>query len=283
MRLHHVLLVVFLGVAGSNWLAGQDSSNPNRPTNVGYRVGVNDVIGVVSFQHEEISGEFPVEEDGAVTYPFLGRIGVLGKSTGEIAVTLEELLEKDYYVDVQIQVEVREYRSQPVTVFGEVAKPGTYYLEGPTTLTQLMSRAGGLRPTVGPTIELGRVVVVDGENQQREWTIPTNDILTGGENGEIEVRSGDVISVSQKKQFFITGEISRPGQYEISYGLTLMQAISQAGGLGKFASQVVELHRERDGESKEILEFDIAKIRKGQAEDPSVEAGDVIFAKRRFF
>ncbi len=61
-----------------------------------------------------------------------------------------------------------------------------------------------------------------------------------------------------------------------------MQAISQAGGQGKFASQIVELHREMGGE-KEILTFDLSHIRKGRATDPPVESGDVLIVRRRFF
>jgi protein involved in polysaccharide export with SLBB domain len=64
--------------------------------------------------------------------------------------------------------------------------------------------------------------------------------------------------------------------------MTLMQALSQAGGVGKFASQVIEVHREVDGEKK-ILSFDLSHIRKGRLADPAVVAGDVIFVKRRFF
>ena len=61
-----------------------------------------------------------------------------------------------------------------------------------------------------------------------------------------------------------------------------MQAISQAGGVGKFASQAIEIHRFVAGE-KEILSFDLAHIRKGRIGDPPVLASDVVFVKRRFF
>jgi protein involved in polysaccharide export with SLBB domain len=64
--------------------------------------------------------------------------------------------------------------------------------------------------------------------------------------------------------------------------MTLMQALSHAGGVGKFASQVIEVHREVDGEKK-ILSFDLSHIRKGRLADPAVASGDVIFVKRRFF
>ena len=90
----------------------------------------------------------------------------------------------------------------------------------------------------------------------------------------VTIRPGDVVSVSAKQRYFITGEISKPGQYDLSPGMTLMQAISQAGGQGKFASQTVEVHRGGDGD-KEILAFDLSHIRKGKAPDPAIEAGDV--------
>ena len=107
--------------------------------------------------------------------------------------------------------------------------------------------------------------------------------LATGETGrDVFLQAGDVLYVSPKKIYFITGEVARPGQYEISLGMTLMQAISQAGGVGKFASQVIEIHREVDGEKK-ILSFDLSHIRKGRLADPAVVSGDVIFVKRRFF
>ncbi len=78
-------------------------------------------------------------------FPMLGRVEVAGQTTSEIADRLEALLEKDYYVDVQLQVEVEEYHSKPVTVLGEVARPGTYYLEGQTSLHKILAEAGGLK------------------------------------------------------------------------------------------------------------------------------------------
>jgi polysaccharide export outer membrane protein len=247
-----------------------------------YRIGVGDLVAVEAFQHEEVSGEFTVEENGAITFPLLGTVQVAGKTTAEVADLLERALEKDYYVDVQLQVEVREYRSQPVTVLGEVQRPGTYYLEGRTTVTQLLADAGGLKESAGPTLELRRVATVDGVSVQKVMTFATRKLLTGEEGRDVEVRQGDVLSVSAKQLYFITGEIARPGQYEIAPGMTLMQAISQAGGQGKFASQMVELHREESG-AKEILTFDLSQIRKGKAQDPSVQSGDVIIVRRRFF
>jgi polysaccharide export outer membrane protein len=259
-------------------VAGQQADSEE----FGYRVGPGDVLKVDAFQHEDITGEFAVEENGTITFPLLGSVAVSGSTTAQVASRLEVLLEKDYYVDVQLHVEVTEYKSQPVTVLGEVQRPGTYYLTGRTTVTQLLAEAGGLKSTAGAVVELRRVDLVDQRPVQSVVSFQTSKLLTGEEGGDVEVRQGDVLSVSAKQLFFITGEVAQPGQYEISPGLTLMQAISQAGGQGKFASQTVELHREQAGE-KQILTFDLSHIRKGRATDPLVESGDVLIVRRRFF
>ena len=249
---------------------------------VGYRVGIGDVIEVEAFQEDEISGEFSVEVSGAITFPLLGTVPVAGMTVAEIATLLERLLEKDYYVDVQLKVEVDVFASQPVTLLGEVQLPGTYYLEGRTTLTELLSRAGGLKSSAGPVLELRRTARIEGEGPPEPMIFETAKLSTGEVGRDLILQAGDVLYVSPKQIYFITGEVARPGQYEISLGMTLMQALSQAGGVGKFASQVIEIHREVGGEKK-ILSVDLSHIRKGRLADPAVISGDVIFVKRRFF
>ena len=252
------------------------------PFDGSYRVGVGDVLEVETFDQEEVSGEFTIEPSGAIIFPLLGTVPVAGLTPREVAATLERLLETDYYVDVQVKVKVETFASQPVTLLGEVQNPGTFYLEGRTTLTELLSRAGGLKPTAGPILELRRVTRVDGEERQLPMTFSTSQILSGEAGRDVYLESGDVLSIAARKLYFITGEIARPGQYEISLGMTLMQAISQAGGIGKFASQALEIHRDVGGE-KEVLNFDLSHIRKGRVSDPAILAGDVIYVKRRFF
>ncbi len=248
----------------------------------GYEVGIGDVIEITAFQEEEITGEFLVEASGAISFPLLGPVPVAGMTPAAISIVLEELLERDFYVDVQLKVKVETFASQPVTLLGEVQAPGTYYLEGRTTLTDLLSKAGGLKSSAGPVLELRRTSRIEGEGPPEPMVFETAKLATGEIGRDLILRAGDVLYVSPKQIYFITGEVARPGQYEISLGMTLMQALSHAGGVGKFASQIIEVHREEAGEKK-ILSFDLSHIRKGRLADPAVISGDVIFVKRRFF
>ena len=243
---------------------------------VGYLVGVGDVIEVTCFQHQELCGSFQVSENSVITFPLIGQVEVVGRTVAGIGKELERMLELDFFVDVQLSVEVREHRSQPVVVLGEVRRPGTVFLSGKTMLTEIIADAGGLSPGAGTEIELRRNAV------GQVLVFSTEKVRTGEEGRDIQIQAGDIISVSSKKTFFVTGEINQPGQYEISKGLTLMRALSQAGGSSTFASRDVEIHRDVGGE-KRIEVHDMVDIRKGRADDPPILADDVIIVRRRFF
>ncbi len=262
-----IILVTLLAVA----LCGMADS-----PETGYMVGAGDIIEVISFQHEELSGSFQVSENGVIAYPLIGQVEAAGRTVADISAELERLLEKDFFVDVQLSVKVREHRSQPVVVLGEVRRPGTVFLNGTTMLTDLIAEAGGLAAGAGPNIELRRV------GAEETLVFSTEKVRTGEEGRDIEIQVGDVVSVSSKQLFFITGEISSPGQYDISRGLTLMRAVSQAGGCSKFASKIIEIHRDVGGE-KVIETHNLGDIRKGKAEDPAILADDVLIVRRRFF
>lgn len=270
-----LLLPIFLAAAVG---AAPVSSHAN---NGSYHVGVGDVLKVVAFQHDEISGEFEVDENGLITYPLLDQVRVAGLTVPQIASRLKQALEKDYYVSIQLQVSISKYRSQPVTIIGEVASPGTYYLQGKTTLTELIAKAGGLKPTAGQMLELRRAGGTEGGEKEQSVSVSVRDLVSGAAKA-IVLHGGDVISVAARQLYFITGEVARPGRYELQDNQTLMQAISQAGGLGKFASQEVEMHREVNGKKK-VLIFNLTRIRRGKVLDPKVEANDVLIVKRRFF
>jgi len=247
----------------------------------GYRVGPGDVIGVTAFHHDEISGSFTVDQDGTMTYPFLGKVEVAGLTEGEIAAKLTKALEKDYYVDVQVEVVVKEFGSLPVVILGEIKKPGTYYLKGTTTLTQLLAEAGGFTNSAGQTIELRRNEkgVVGGALSVIHIS---REKLVNGEMNDVVLKGGDILVVRPKAIFFVTGEVNSPGQYELIQDETLLAAISEAGGLAKFGSQEVEIRRKVDGKNV-TLTYNLKKIRHRKQEDPLIQADDVVFVKRRFF
>src|SRR5436309_14020975 len=114
-----------------------------------YTIGPGDVLKVTVWGHDDLSKEYPVTLDGRVPFPLIGSVPAVGLTTTEFAKRLRDLLEKDYLVNPQVIVAVKEYLSRKVHVIGDAEKPARFYLTGPTTLVDLRAKAGGLAKSAG--------------------------------------------------------------------------------------------------------------------------------------
>ena len=109
-----------------------------------YRVLPPDVIQISSIHVPDINNmRQQVRPDGKINLPLIGEIYVADQTPKEI----EELLKKaskEYYEQVDATVQVAEYRSQRIYVFGQVARPGPLPWTGYDTLLDVLA-------TVQPT------------------------------------------------------------------------------------------------------------------------------------
>jgi len=63
----------------------------------------------------------------------------------------------------------------------------------------------------------------------------------------------DTIFVPKIKVFYVTGEVKRPGQYTFMKGMTVLHAISTAGGFTeKAAKRKAKTVREKDGKKVDL-------------------------------
>lgn len=111
-----------------------------------YKIAAQDIIVVDVVGEKDLSREFRVSSSGTITFPWLGNVEVKNKTPAEVETLLREGLDKDYLVDPQVIVNVKEYRIRTVAVLGEVYKPGAIQLQGEQKLTILdaIATAGGL-------------------------------------------------------------------------------------------------------------------------------------------
>src|SRR5215831_12834595 len=87
-------------------------------------VVLGDVLQVTVFAGGEKQEDFTstVVASGSITCPLLGETKVAGLTTDEIARQLRALLVRDFFVDPQVLVAVKEHGGQ-VFVTGEVRQP----------------------------------------------------------------------------------------------------------------------------------------------------------------
>src|SRR5215470_2385766 len=117
-----------------------------------YVVGPGDVLTISVWGHPDLSRDYTVDPDGFAPFPLINRVKAGGLTTRQVAASLTDLLGKDYLVNPQVIVSVKEYWSQKVTILGETARPGVFYLTGPTTLVDVLSKAGWLDRKSGKQI-----------------------------------------------------------------------------------------------------------------------------------
>lgn len=109
-----------------------------------YQVGAGDVLEIAFYaggdKQEDFTGT--VSSAGTITSPLLGEMKVAGLTTYEISKQMTAMLAKDFFVNPQVLVSVKEYGGQ-VFVMGAVSKPGAYgYQEGLTALRACLLAGG---------------------------------------------------------------------------------------------------------------------------------------------
>src|SRR5271154_3574880 len=88
----------------------------------------------------------------------------------------------------------------------------------------------------------------------------------------------------QKPFFVVTGQVAKPGQYDLRYDTTASEAIAVAGGLMPTAkTQVLIFHRVSSG-WMEVNKFNLKEILDGKniSEDAFLKPGDMIFVPEKF-
>lgn len=214
-----------------------------QPVSAAYIVGANDVLGVRVFGETDLSQQYSVDSDGTISFPFLGRVPVSGKTVQEIEFALTKLLADGYLSKPQVSVVITSYRSRSIYVLGEVRNPARYIIEGQTTLLEVIAQAGSFTPNAAQTINLLRykdgiagvvagAPVLPGDPRAAEiMRINREDLSEGRLQANILLQDGDTIFVPTAEKFYVMGMVKSPGFFVLQPNMTVRQAIATAGGL----------------------------------------------------
>lgn len=219
-----------------------------------YRVGGGDVLKVTVYDNPDLAGTVRVGSDGTILFPLIGQLQIDGLSVSQVADHIAAKLADGYLIDPQVSVFIEEFRSKKAVIMGHVTTPGLYELAGPTTLLELISKAGGLTKDAGDTVTIKR----KGNAETGEESMLSVDLrsISVQSDGSLDVRilDGDSVFVAKAGMFYVTGEVKKPDTYKIVEGTTVIKAISMAGGFTNIAAKnKVRVIRKQEG-AEHILE-----------------------------
>jgi polysaccharide biosynthesis/export protein len=157
-----------------------------------YVIGESDLLHINVYKEAELSQNAIVRPDGMISLPLVNEVKVGGKTPLQVQQELAQSL-KAYLVDPQVTVTVVDVRSKRVFVTGEVIHPDAYPLLTPTTVLQVVAKAGG--PT--PYANLKGIFVLRNVNgKQEKIPIPYKDVIKGKKpDRDIQLQSGDTVVI----------------------------------------------------------------------------------------
>jgi polysaccharide biosynthesis/export protein len=88
----------------------------------------------------------------------------------------------------------------------------------------------------------------------------------------------------QRPYFTVSGQVGKPGEFELRHDTTLAEGIAMAGGFAPTAKTQVFYYHRVSPDSMEVKQFNIKDILHGKNvnEDPYLSSGDMIFVPEKF-
>ncbi|MFA6958601.1 MAG: polysaccharide biosynthesis/export family protein [Thermoanaerobaculia bacterium] len=250
-----------------------------------YRIGPKDLLEIKVLEAPELNGERRVADNGSISVPLLGEISVSGLTAVEVRDRISALLTTRYVQRANVSVVVKDFSNKPITVIGAVGRSGTLNIAGRFTLLQVISAAGGLTGSAGRKI----YVIRSSDNGLSDTLeVRTSDLIeSANPMWNIPIAPADVINVPAQSavKIYCVGEVRSPGQLTFDSGdrISLLSAISKAGGMTDRASNTVKIKRR--GPDGKDTEFSVkyGSVLKGKIPDPELKPDDVIVVGEAFF
>lgn len=249
-----------------------------------YRLGPEDELEIKVWDNEDLTRTVRVGNDGSISFPFCGEINAKGLTVLELKKELERRLAAGYLIEPHVSINVTDVKSQKFFVVGKVQKPGTYPLTKPITVTEAISIAGGLTQEGDRSVKGGIAYLVrprpgakpTGPQAPKEgetFTISLEPAFAGDPKHNLEIKNGDTLNVP-RLNFYITGEVKKPGRYPYEDHMTVLMAVTTAEGFtDKASSRSTYIMRDKAGKKQKIT----------VSMQDLIQPGDTIVVPESFF
>lgn len=246
---------------------------PTAASSGGFVIGAGDTVQIDVLGRPELSAKGNVAADGRVTVALVGAVNIGGLSPVQAAERIGQAYrEGQYLVSPQVTVTLVDYQSQLLTVLGEVRTPGRFPLRTRLSVLDGLALAGGINEQGSSTAYLLRPE----DSVVTRYEIDLDALIQAGAGQQyFEMLAGDTLVVPRTEVFYIYGEARNPNSYKLKPGMTVIQALSLAGGLtDKGSDKRIDIRRRDESGRLRTLAASL---------NEPLQADDVVYVRERLF
>ena len=160
-----------------------------------YVLVVGDVVELNVFREPDLTTQATIARDGTVQLPLIREVKLAGLTIRDAREQLRGLYDKKFLVDPQVFLNVVKYAERKFTIMGQVARPGSYELQGGERMDLL--EAIGLAGGFTRIANRGRVIVQRRTAGEVTAIKANAKRMSEGKEPPLEIQPGDVITVSE--------------------------------------------------------------------------------------
>jgi len=253
-----------------------------------YRIAENDVLLVTVSDTPEFGGRFRVSDTGVIEVPGVATpVHAEGQTPIQLAHLIRQaLIDAKQLRDPKVGVFVEEYRGRTITVLGAVSKPAVYPLQKRTNVLEALSLAGGALPNAGNTVTIVRGAASAEATGTKPGSVQLMDmsrLVNGADlSANVEVKNGDVVSVSAAQVVYVVGAVMKPGGFVLSNpseGISVVQALALAEGFRPVAAthDGLIIRQSTSETARQEIPVDVAQMLRGKEADMLLAPNDILF------
>jgi polysaccharide biosynthesis/export protein len=239
-------------------------------------IGPGDEVEVEVFDTPDLTQNSRVTDAGELSLMLGGKVRLASLTTSEAARTIEQaLIQAHVMYYPRVMVTVTQYATQSVTVFGQVVRPGTYSIDTPRSVVDVLGLAGGL------TDLADRHVTIERHTSHRQIPYYVSNRASDFLDQTVLVNPGDKILVPKAGIIYVLGDVAKPGGYPMTHNdgtLSVLQVVAAAGGTATSAAPgSSKLIRRTAVGGYQSDPLPLSAMQKGKKPDMQLQAGDIVY------
>ena len=199
---------------------GSDLPVPND-----YKITLGDSFTIILSGAKDRVFNVSVKLDGSIMIPEVGSIYVYGMTFKEAKESISSYI-VNFFAGVNVDIALRGLSAKKVSIVGAVNRPGSYLVNPYTTLSSVLSYAGGAQ-SFG---SLRNIVIRKSDGSKTSYDL-YKLLVDGNRTVDVTLDAGDTVLVNGSVNFVeISGEVIRPAIYEYVEGETVKDIVTFALG-----------------------------------------------------